>query len=177
MNSLIKLYALALLIATSASGQEVIKVEEIEKIKAAKDKVITVRGKISRASKSKSGINFINFPGEHFSLVMFTRDAKFFPKGEPADLYEAGKIVDVTGKIEFYKEKPQIVLKDPSQIRLAPGQEGPPPKKDVPKEEKVDPKKKDPAEEKPVKPEPVPEKKESEDELSEKPDPDKYFKD
>ena len=94
----------------------VFEVAQIEGIVAAEGKVVTVRGLVERTGKSKgTGMNFLNFPGEEFSAVVFAKSLKAFPAGEPADLLE-GKLVEVTGKVQFYNKKPQIVVEKPAQI-------------------------------------------------------------
>jgi DNA/RNA endonuclease YhcR with UshA esterase domain len=160
----------ALLLTGSLHAQKILDVGDIESIRAARGTEITVRGKISRSSKSKSGINFINFPGEKFSAVMFTRDAKHFPGGEPADLFEEGDVVEITGTVEFYKEKPQIALTRSNQIRLAPGQ----PAEEAAKQ--PEPTREDPEKAAAPAQREKPEKQESP-KIKRKPDPRKYFTD
>lgn len=97
-------------------GIPVFDVKQIDDIRAAEGKQIKVRGLIERTGRSKgTGINFLNFTGGEFMAVIFGRSLKNFPKGEPADLFK-GKLVEVAGKVEFYKGNPQIVLEEPSQI-------------------------------------------------------------
>lgn len=96
----------------------VLKVAEIDKIRAAVGEKMTVIGTVERAAKSKgSGMNFLNFPGGEFSVVVFAKNLKNFPDGEPADVYDE-KLVQVTGTIALYQDKPQIVLDTPAQITI-----------------------------------------------------------
>ena len=91
-------------------------VKQIEEIRAAEGKEIKVRGIVERTGKSKgSGMNFLNFTGGQFTVVIFGRSLKNFPEGEPADIFK-GKLVEVTGKVEFYKQKPQIVVEEAARI-------------------------------------------------------------
>jgi hypothetical protein len=54
------------------------------------------------------------YPNEVFTAVIFTDDrAKF---SEPERKLE-GKHVCVTGEIRLYREKPEIILHDPEQLR------------------------------------------------------------
>jgi DNA/RNA endonuclease YhcR with UshA esterase domain len=100
--------------------------KQIDDIRAAVGKQIKVRGLIERTGKSKgTGMNFLNFSGGELTVVVFGRSLRNFPKGEPAELFK-GKLVEVTGKLEFYKEKPQIVLEHPSEITLLDQQKGEP---------------------------------------------------
>ena len=91
-------------------------VKQIDDIRAAEGKEIKVRGLIERTGRSKgTGINFLNFTGGEFMAVIFGRSLKNFPKGEPADIFK-GKLVEVAGKVAFYKGNPQIVIEEPSRI-------------------------------------------------------------
>jgi len=99
-------------------------VNQIEGIRAAEGQTIRVRGLIERTGKSKgTGMNFLNFKDGELTVVVFGRSLKNFPNGEPADRF-TGKRVQVTGKLEFYKEKPQIVLERPSNVVLLDNQTG-----------------------------------------------------
>ena len=98
------------------SGIPVFEVKQIEEIRAAEGQEVRVRGLIERTGRSKgSGMNFLNFTGGEFTVVIFGRSLKNFPEGEPADIFK-GKLVEVTGKVEFYKEKPQIVVEKTARI-------------------------------------------------------------
>ena len=55
------------------------------------------------------------YPDHPFTIVIWETDRGVF--GEPEVAY-ADKLVCVTGKIDAYKGKPQIVATDPSQIEL-----------------------------------------------------------
>ena len=92
-----------------AIGQEVpvFEVAQIAGIKAAEGKVVKVRGLVETTGKSKgSGMNFLNFEGKEFTAVVYAKNLKRFPAGEPADVL-AGKWVEVSGEIKFYNKKPQ----------------------------------------------------------------------
>jgi DNA/RNA endonuclease YhcR with UshA esterase domain len=96
----------------------VLQVEDIEKIRAAEGKLAKVRGVIESTGKSRgSGMNYLNFPGREFSAVVFGRSLKNFPDGEPADTLK-GKLVEVSGKITFYKGEPQMIVESPDQISV-----------------------------------------------------------
>jgi len=76
-----------------------------------------VKGHVAEISTaSKSGITYINFelkhPDNNFSAVIFKDNKDAF------DLTILNKCTNIIiyGKIELYKDKPQIVLKDPTQI-------------------------------------------------------------
>jgi hypothetical protein len=75
-----------------------------------------VKGQVAEVSTSKSGITHINFdskyPDNIFSAVIFKDNKDAF---DFAVLNKCTNIV-IYGKIEMYKDKPQIVLKDAAQI-------------------------------------------------------------
>jgi DNA/RNA endonuclease YhcR with UshA esterase domain len=107
-------------------------------------------------------MNFVNFKGAKFYLVTFKSDVDEFEDGEPADIYDEKRLA-VTGLVSIYKEKPQIKLTSPDQVRiLEEGEEFPTPgaakaekdkgeKKPIPKkaEEKSDDGKKEEPKKKP----------------------------
>jgi DNA/RNA endonuclease YhcR with UshA esterase domain len=69
------------------------------------------------AAQVRGGTTFLDFdkpyPNATFTALIFASDrAKF---GAPEKTAQ-GKDVCVTGKIEMYQGKPQIVLKDPKQL-------------------------------------------------------------
>lgn len=78
----------------------------------------TVAGAVSQVSTSKSGTTFINFggryPNQKFYAVLFRKNA-----GEFAGIHSLeGKTISITGPIELYKGKPQIILRSPGQIEI-----------------------------------------------------------
>lgn len=79
-----------------------------------------VEGKIVDSYKSKTNTILLNFekpyPNQCFTVVIFPSDIINFPEN-PQNYYE-GKIVRVKGIIKEYKGKPEIILKDRSQIEL-----------------------------------------------------------
>ena len=79
---------------------------------------VIVRGKVSRTAKSRSGHHFLNFYSSEFTVVCFKEDVRRFAGGGPANIYR-NKEVQVSGKLELFKNKPQIKLRRPQQIQLA----------------------------------------------------------
>lgn len=79
--------------------------------------VVTVRGRVVRVSKPRE-TTFINFCIDYrtceFSAVIFKSDADKFPD---APSWE-GKTVEITGKIKEYQGRAEIILSDPSQIKI-----------------------------------------------------------
>jgi hypothetical protein len=78
---------------------------------------VLVYGETARCGKSQSGMNFVNFKDGIFSLVTFKSDLGPFQNGEPADVYDQKRLA-VTGVISIYKDKPQIKLTSPDQVRV-----------------------------------------------------------
>jgi hypothetical protein len=76
----------------------------------------TVEGVVSQVSKSRGGTTFINFggrfPNHVFYAVIFK---KYAYKFESLDGL-VGKSVAISGTIDLYKGKPQIILFSPDQI-------------------------------------------------------------
>ncbi|MFH1162419.1 MAG: thermonuclease family protein [Candidatus Jorgensenbacteria bacterium] len=79
-----------------------------------------IEGKIVDGYKSKTNTVFLNFekayPNQCFVGVIFSQDQYKFAK-DPEEYY-SGKTVRIKGKIQEYQGKPEIILKDPSQIEV-----------------------------------------------------------
>lgn len=81
---------------------------------------IVVVGEVSRVGKSGGGNRFINF-SDQSELTIFISSgdvSKFSPKA-PEELYESGRTIAVTGKLERFRDKLQIQVRSPGQIGLA----------------------------------------------------------
>jgi len=83
----------------------------------------TVSGKVVsvfQSNKSDTKPVHLNFekpyPNQVFEVVIFAKDVQNFSK-HPKELYE-GKSVKVSGVIELYKNRPQIIVKDPRFIEV-----------------------------------------------------------
>jgi DNA/RNA endonuclease YhcR with UshA esterase domain len=81
------------------------------------DQTVTVEGAVSNVHKIPSGITFIDMGGKYpdntFTAVILAADTAKFPDMTSLN----GKTVDVTGKVQLYKGKPEILLTDTSQIK------------------------------------------------------------
>ena len=93
---------------------------DFDALKAADGKDAVVHGKVSRAGWYQDRILFINFEGvdrNGFTAIVRSdhKDAvKDF--GDGADL--TGKEVNITGKIKLYRDKPEIEITKPDQIKV-----------------------------------------------------------
>jgi DNA/RNA endonuclease YhcR with UshA esterase domain len=80
---------------------------------------VAVKGIIANVFQSNKGNIFLNFgnpfPNQTFAAVIFSKDAAKFGN---VKAYE-GKTVVVTGMIQSYKGKAEIILKEPGQIKLS----------------------------------------------------------
>jgi DNA/RNA endonuclease YhcR with UshA esterase domain len=81
------------------------------------DQEVTVRGRVVRVNKPKE-TTFINFCIDYrsceFAAVIFKSAADKFPD---AFSWE-GKTVEITGRVKEYKGTAEIILNDPSQVRV-----------------------------------------------------------
>lgn len=80
---------------------------------------VTVEGTASEVFTDKrSGTTFIDlggrYPGNAFSGVIFSSYAGSFPDVHHLE----GKTVGITGKIQLYKGKPEIILRSRSQLSM-----------------------------------------------------------
>ena len=82
-------------------------------------KIATVCGKVKGTHVTKSGKVLINFgneyPNELFTAVIMEEDTGKFTDYNPAE-FAFDKKVCVRGRIMDYKGKPEIIVKNPSQI-------------------------------------------------------------
>jgi DNA/RNA endonuclease YhcR with UshA esterase domain len=78
----------------------------------------TVEGVATATHVSTKGTEFINFgdryPNEDFTAVIFAENAPQIDVSE-----YPGKKLDVTGKIQLYQGKPEIIVRSPDQLRVA----------------------------------------------------------
>lgn len=78
----------------------------------------TVVGVVSQVSNSGKGTTFINFggrfPNHVFYAVIFRKNGHKFPS---VYTYE-GQTIAITGTIELYKGKPQIIVSSPDQVQV-----------------------------------------------------------
>jgi len=71
------------------------------------------------AARSRGNPTFLNIdkssPNQIFTVVIWGRDLPKF--GDPEEIYR-GKHVCVTGKISLYRQVPEVVANEPSQIKV-----------------------------------------------------------
>ncbi len=79
---------------------------------------VTVYGRVTGTAVSdSSGHHFLNFANREFSVICFAADLGNFPEGKPAEVYQ-GRDVEIAGRLERYRDKLQIRLRDPAQIKI-----------------------------------------------------------
>ena len=85
--------------------------------KAYVGKPVTVQAAITDVHTARSGATFIDmggaFPDNEFVAVIFADDAAKFPDASSLE----GKTVTITGTVQMYQGKPEIVLKSASQLK------------------------------------------------------------
>ena len=83
-------------------------------------KEVIVEGKVVGTYRSKTNTVFLNFekpyPNQCFSAVIFSSDQYKFV--ENSEKYYNQKNLRIRGKIQEYRGKPEIILKDSSQIEV-----------------------------------------------------------
>ena len=84
-------------------------------------KLVTVCGRVASTKylpNSKTKITLLNldapFPNHIFTAVIYGGDR---PKFSEPEIKCSNKQVCVTGQVSIFRETPQIVLKDPSQLK------------------------------------------------------------
>ena len=77
-----------------------------------------VTGRVLKVFTSKAGNTYLDFCEDYrscpFSSVIFSQDrAKF---GDLTSLQ--GQVVEIRGLVSYYKERPQIIIRAPEQVKL-----------------------------------------------------------
>jgi DNA/RNA endonuclease YhcR with UshA esterase domain len=82
--------------------------------------VTTVEGAVAEVHITPKGTELLDFdarfPAEDFTAVIFPSNAN--QVGDVNHFY--GKRVQVTGKIELYKGRPEIIVREPGQLKIVP---------------------------------------------------------
>jgi DNA/RNA endonuclease YhcR with UshA esterase domain len=81
--------------------------------------IVIVQGTITQIAVTVNLTTHINFGGRYpnhvFTATIFKAKQTMFPGVRDFD----GKVVQVEGQVHLYRGKPEIVLTEPTQIRLA----------------------------------------------------------
>jgi len=80
---------------------------------------VTVEGLVSEVHHAASGkVTFIDMGGRYpdsiFTAVIFADEANKFSNVDSLE----GKTVDISGQVSLYKGRPEIILNDPTQIKM-----------------------------------------------------------
>ena len=114
LANLLSAAGIALLLAASAQAETISPPEASHHIGDS----ITVEGVVSQVSTSSGGTTFINFGGRYpnhvFYAVIFRSNLNQFAGVQALQ----GRAVAISGTVELYKGKPQIILLSPEQIEL-----------------------------------------------------------
>jgi DNA/RNA endonuclease YhcR with UshA esterase domain len=78
---------------------------------------VTVEAAISDIHTGRSGATFIDlggsYPDNDFTAVIFAGDAAKFPNASALD----GKTVAISGPVQLYQGRPEIILKSADQLK------------------------------------------------------------
>jgi len=81
---------------------------------------LTVEGTVAGVTVLRTGTTFLNFgapyPNQTFTAVIFRSAASGFPNPQQWE----GKRVRVTGKVQLYRGKPEVILNETSQLVAVP---------------------------------------------------------
>ena len=115
-------YFLTLLLLAGFSSIRAQKSIKLEEVASHIGDTVSVTGKVygSRYLENSKGTpTLINlgaaYPNQLLTVVIFGEDRKKFT--EAPETFFLDKIINVTGKLELFRDKPQILVKEPSQIR------------------------------------------------------------
>jgi DNA/RNA endonuclease YhcR with UshA esterase domain len=86
-------------------------------VKAHAGQTVTVEAAISDVHTGRSGVTFIEvggrYPDNDFTAVIFAGDAAKFPNAGTLD----GKTVVISGPVQLYQGRPEIILKTADQLK------------------------------------------------------------
>lgn len=109
---------LFLVFASFVSAQET--TPTLETIASFEGKTITICEKVTETRETKGGNVLLNFgkpyPNNAFSVIIFKRDRDKFSYN-PQEFLQ-GKTICLTGTVIMYKGKPEIVIKNESEIAI-----------------------------------------------------------
>jgi hypothetical protein len=79
-------------------------------------KIVCVRGTVVRVAAGRTGVTYLDFCDDYrvcpFVVVIFPRDLRQI--GDVRQL--TGKVIEISGKIKLYNDRPEIVLSDLGQL-------------------------------------------------------------
>jgi len=116
------LLAVALLVGlvSLAYSQDTIIPEDAAKFIGQQKTVCGMVASAHYATRSKGQPTFINldkpYPNQAFTVLVWRSDRDKFEK--PPETMYSGKEICVTGMIQSYQGRPEIIVKDPSQIKI-----------------------------------------------------------
>lgn len=106
-------FAAALLAALPARAQTL----GLAEVKTHVGQQVTVEAAVSDVHTVRSGMTFIDmggrYPDNAFVAVIFADDAAKFPNVSALE----GKTVDISGPVQLYRGKPEIILKSADQLK------------------------------------------------------------
>ena len=107
-------------LASAADNQtpERVSVKEVLTLRQMVGRQVTVWGRVTSTGISdRSGHHFLNFDNREFSVICLAADLGKFTSGKPAERYK-GQEIEITGVLEQFRDKLQIRLSDPAQIKI-----------------------------------------------------------
>ena len=103
-----------------ANGQRTIKLEDVNKHVGDSVKVCGKVYGIKYLQQAKNSPTFLNlgaaFPNQQLTIVIWENTRKKMTKS-PEEMF-SDKNICVSGKVELFKDKPQIVLRDVAEITI-----------------------------------------------------------
>jgi len=105
-------------LAASDEATRRVSVRDVLTLRDSVGREMTVYGRVTASSVSeRSGHHFLNFDNREFSVICFASDLSNFTSGKPAELYR-GRDIEITGLLERYRDKLQMRLRDPEQVKI-----------------------------------------------------------
>ena len=81
-------------------------------------RTVTIRGVVNEIHATRAGVTFIDmgrhYPDNAFTAVIFAENEAEFPDVASLD----GRTIEVTGRVQLHRGKPEIVLKSADQMKM-----------------------------------------------------------
>jgi DNA/RNA endonuclease YhcR with UshA esterase domain len=115
---ILTLSALLICLSVNAISQTKVPKYSTKEARNHKGQYAAVKGSVDDVHVSKTGTVSFNMDGKYpnhlFTAVIFKSDVPKFPEVNEYN----GVTLEVTGVIQIYQGKPEIILKSPKQIRI-----------------------------------------------------------
>ena len=120
INSVLLILCFLIIVSASIAQEHSISPADAQKYIGEKKTVCGMVASATYAVRTKGQPTFLNldqpYPNQIFTVLIWGSDRKKF--SDPPETFYKGKTICVTGPIKSFKGKPEIIVRDPSQIGI-----------------------------------------------------------